>query len=93
MFLNECSSSMINRVLNTSAVSTSTDPLDSSTGSHLLKSSVVDHAEILQTGAILSMIVRDPREVSSQGTDSSSKTVSPNQGNKILEENLKQTFS
>ncbi|KAM0858248.1 hypothetical protein ACQ4PT_047954 [Festuca glaucescens] len=78
-------SSMINRVLNTSNTSKPTDPsLDSSTGPHLLKQSMIDHAEILQPGAILSMIVHDPREVSFEATDSP-LTIVPNQENKFVE--------
>jgi ribonuclease P/MRP protein subunit POP1 len=76
---------MINRALNTSNTSKPTDPsLDSSTGPHLLKQSMIDHAEILQPGAILSMIVHDPREVSFEATDSP-LTIVPNQENKFVE--------
>ena len=72
---------MINRV-NTSP----TDPsLDSSAGPRLLNKSVIDHAEILQPGAILSMIVHDPREVSFEGADSP-MTIVPNEENKFLEQ-------
>uniref|UniRef100_A0A0A9D7L5 POPLD domain-containing protein n=1 Tax=Arundo donax TaxID=35708 RepID=A0A0A9D7L5_ARUDO len=80
-------SSMTNKLHGISNMSTTTDaPPDSSTGSILSKASIIDHAEILQPGAILSMIVHDPREVSVQGTDSSSKLVSLNKENKLLEE-------
>jgi len=59
-------------MISTSDISTSTDtPLDSSTVPHLLKASVIDNAETLQPGAILSMVVHDPREVSVKGIDSS----------------------
>jgi ribonuclease P/MRP protein subunit POP1 len=76
---------MIDRVLNTSNTSKPTDPSpDSSTGPHLLKESVIDHAQILQPGAILSMIVQDPREVSFEGADSR-PTITPNQENKFVE--------
>ncbi|KAL5203640.1 hypothetical protein ABZP36_008511 [Zizania latifolia] len=79
--------SMFTRVVSTSNLTTSTNPhLDSSTGSHLLKASVIDHADILQTGAILSMMVRDPRDISVQGTVSSSETDSLNQDNQPMEE-------
>ncbi|KAL6654279.1 hypothetical protein ACP70R_007744 [Stipagrostis hirtigluma subsp. patula] len=79
---------MINMAPTTSNMSTSTDaPLDSSTVSHLSKASVVDHAEVLQPGAILSMIVHDPREVSVQGTGSS-KLVPLKKENKFLKEDL-----
>ncbi|XP_062183018.1 ribonucleases P/MRP protein subunit POP1 isoform X2 [Phragmites australis] len=82
-------SSMMNKVLSTSIMSTSTDaPLDSSAGSVLSKVSIIDHAEILQPGAILSMMVHDPREVSVQRTDSSSKAVSLNKENRLSEEDL-----
>ncbi|KAG8090420.1 hypothetical protein GUJ93_ZPchr0011g28065 [Zizania palustris] len=79
--------SMFIRVVNTSNLTTPTNPhLDSSAGSCLLKTSVIDHADILQPGAILSMIVRDPRDISIQGTDSSFKTASLNQDNQLMEE-------
>ncbi|KAF0896452.1 hypothetical protein E2562_024316 [Oryza meyeriana var. granulata] len=77
--------SMSTNLVNTNNLTTSTDPLDSSTGSNLLKTSVIDHADILQSGAILSMIVHDPRDNSVQGTDSS-KTVSWSQDNQLMEE-------
>lgn len=79
-------SNMIDRVISTRNTSKPSDPsLDSSTGCHLLKASAIDHAEILQPGAILSMIVGDPREVPFEGTDSPLKSV-PDQENKHLEE-------
>ncbi|CAM0874160.1 unnamed protein product [Alopecurus aequalis] len=75
----------VSKVLNTSNTSKSTDPsLDSSTGSHLLKESGIDHAQTLQPGAILSMIVHDPREVSFEAADSP-LTIVPNQESKFLE--------
>ncbi|KAF7043085.1 hypothetical protein CFC21_052519 [Triticum aestivum] len=75
----------VSKILDTSDMSKPTDhSVYSSTGPHVLEASVIDHAEILQPGAILSMIVHDPREVSSQGTDSPSETVT-NQENKLLE--------
>lgn len=77
---------MINRVLDTSDMSKPFDrSLDISTGTHHLEASLIDHAEILQPGAILSMQVHDPREVSSEVTDSPLETVK-NQDNKLLEE-------
>uniref|UniRef100_A0A0D9XV99 Uncharacterized protein n=1 Tax=Leersia perrieri TaxID=77586 RepID=A0A0D9XV99_9ORYZ len=77
--------SMSINIVNTNNLTASTDPLDSSTGSHLLKASVIDNADTLQPGAILSMIVRDPRDNSAQITDSSEK-VSVNQNNQLMEE-------
>ncbi|CAN6200730.1 unnamed protein product [Urochloa humidicola] len=79
----------INTVPDTSHKSTPTDtPSDSSTVPHLLEASIIDHAEILQPGAILSMIVHDPREVSVQGTVSSSKLISLDKENEGLEEDV-----
>jgi ribonuclease P/MRP protein subunit POP1 len=71
----------------TSNVSTSTDaPLYSSNVSHLSKASLIDNAGILRPGAILSMIVHDPREVSVQGTSCNSVTL--RKEDKILEEDV-----
>ncbi|CAN6193403.1 unnamed protein product [Urochloa humidicola] len=84
--LHQIKPSKINMVPDTSHKSTSTDtPSDSSTVPHLLEASIIDHAEILQPGAILSMIVHDPREVSVQGTVSSSKLISLDKENGGLE--------
>jgi ribonuclease P/MRP protein subunit POP1 len=77
--------SISTKLVNKNNVTTSTDPLYCSTGSHLLKRSVFDNADILQSGAILSMIVHDPRDNSVEGTDSS-KTVSLDQNNQLMEE-------
>ncbi|TKW23068.1 hypothetical protein SEVIR_4G269200v4 [Setaria viridis] len=86
--LHPIKASKINMVPDTSHKSTSTDtPPDSSTVPHLLEASIIDHAEILQPGAILSMIVHDPREVSVQGTVSS-KLVSLDKENEGLEEDV-----
>ncbi|GJN25825.1 hypothetical protein PR202_gb13705 [Eleusine coracana subsp. coracana] len=80
-------SSTINMVPCTSNVSTLTDaPLDSSNSSDLSKASLTDHAGILQPGAVVSMIVHDPRVVSDQGT--SSKFVALNKENEVLEEDV-----
>jgi ribonuclease P/MRP protein subunit POP1 len=87
MFFNKCRASKINMVPDTNHKSTSTDTSpDSSTVPHLLEASIIDHAEILQPGAILSMIVHDPREVSVKGTVSSSKLVSLDKENEGLED-------
>ncbi|KAI4998983.1 hypothetical protein ZWY2020_054847 [Hordeum vulgare] len=76
----------VSKVLDTSDTSKPFDrSLDISTGTHHLEASFIDHAEILQPGAILSMLVHDPREVSSEVTDSPLETVK-NQDNKLLEE-------
>uniref|UniRef100_J3NA70 Uncharacterized protein n=2 Tax=Oryza brachyantha TaxID=4533 RepID=J3NA70_ORYBR len=77
--------SMSTKLVNANNLTASTDPLDSPTGSHFLQASVIDHADIFQTGAILSMTVRDPRDNSVQGVDSS-KTHSLNQDNQLMEE-------
>ena len=59
-------------VSDTSDISASTDtPLDSLTVPHLSKASVIDNADILQPGAMLSMVVHDPREESVPLTESS----------------------
>ncbi|TVU23492.1 hypothetical protein EJB05_25863, partial [Eragrostis curvula] len=80
-------SSTINMVPCTNNASTSTDaPLDSSNVSLLSKASLIDHAGILHPGAILSMIVHDPREVSAQGTPP--KLVALNEESKVLEEDV-----
>jgi ribonuclease P/MRP protein subunit POP1 len=85
--LHPIKASKINMVPDTNHKSTSTDTsLDSSTVPHLLEASIIDHAEILQPGAILSMIVHDPREVSVKGTVSSSKLVSLDKENEDLED-------
>ena len=87
MFFNKCRASKINMVPDTNHKSTSTDTsTNSSTVPHLLEASIIDHAEILQPGAILSMIVHDPREVSVKGTVSSSKLVSLDKENEGLED-------
>ncbi|CAL5049774.1 unnamed protein product [Urochloa decumbens] len=87
--LHPIKASKINTVPDTSHKSTPTDtPLDSSAVPHLLEASIIDHAEILQPGAILSMIVHDPREVSVQGTVSSSNLISLDKENEGLEEDV-----
>ncbi|XP_066395626.1 ribonucleases P/MRP protein subunit POP1-like [Miscanthus floridulus] len=86
--LHPTNSSNINMVSDTSDISASTDtPLDSLTVPHLSKASVIDNADILQPGAILSMVVHDPREVSVKGTDSS-KLASLDKQSKVLEEDV-----
>ncbi|KAL6907812.1 hypothetical protein ACP4OV_001982 [Aristida adscensionis] len=76
-------SSATNMVPSTSNMSTSTDgPMDSSTVSHLSKASLFDHAEILHPGAIISMVVHDPRD------GSGSKLVPLNKENIVLKEGL-----
>lgn len=83
-----CSSSKMNMVSDTSDISALTDTLvESSTVPHLLKASVIDNAEILQPGSILSMLVHDPREVSVKEIDSS-KLVSLDKQSKVLEEDV-----
>jgi len=85
--LHPIKASKINMVPDTNQKSTSTDTSpDSSTVPHLLEASIIDHAEILQPRAILSMIVHDPREVSVKGTVSSSKLVSLDKENEGLED-------
>ncbi|KAF8658776.1 hypothetical protein HU200_059262 [Digitaria exilis] len=87
--LHPIKASKFNMVPDTSHDSTSTDtPPDSSTAPHLLEASIIDHAEILHPGAILSMVVHDPREISVQGTVSSSKLVSLDKKNEDLEEDV-----
>jgi ribonuclease P/MRP protein subunit POP1 len=88
-FFNKCRTRKINMVPDTSPKSRSIDaPPVSCTVPHPLDVSIIDCAEILQPGAILSMIVHDPREVSVQGAVSSSKLVSLNKENEGLEENV-----
>lgn len=85
--LHPTSSSKINTI-STSDISASTDTLlDSCIAPHLLKASVISNAEILQPGAILSMVVHDPREVSVKGIDSS-KIVSHDKQSEVLEEDV-----
>ncbi|KAJ1276803.1 hypothetical protein BS78_05G243300 [Paspalum vaginatum] len=73
----------------TSDLYTSADaPPDSSTALHLSKTSIIDHAEVLHPGAILSMTVHDPREGSVHRTESCSELVSLGKENKVLEEDI-----
>jgi ribonuclease P/MRP protein subunit POP1 len=75
-------------MISTSDISASADTLlDSCIAPHLLKASVISNAEILQPGAILSMVVHDPREVSVKGIDSS-KIVSHDKQSEVLEEDV-----